>query len=91
MVVATKEEEPQEPEEIAEETEIPEEKHAWVLGLDDYCDASCSAQAFVRVVLPSGDVLDFCGHHFELFKADFTDDHEIIDERDRINIKKGYS
>lgn len=30
----------------------------------DRCDAQCSAQARVRVVLSNSGVLDFCVHHF---------------------------
>ena len=33
-----------------------------VLRAEDRCDR-CGAQALVRVVLPSGELL-FCGHHF---------------------------
>jgi len=30
----------------------------------DRCDADCSAQAYVRVSLPTGSPLLLCGHHF---------------------------
>jgi hypothetical protein len=34
------------------------------LTVSDRCDApDCSAQAYVRAKLPSGRLLDFCGHH----------------------------
>ncbi len=57
----------------------------------DRCDyASCSAQAYVRVIGMSGDLL-FCSHHYNKINA--TDSgrsaisnfaYEVIDERDRL-------
>ncbi|MCF2706301.1 hypothetical protein I6E29_03330 [Arcanobacterium haemolyticum] len=50
----------------------------------DRCDA-CGAQAYVRVVLPYGELL-FCGHHatqhLDKLSADAV---EIIDERSAIH------
>lgn len=34
------------------------------LTAQDRCDADCSAQAYVRVSLPVGAPLLFCGHHY---------------------------
>lgn len=31
----------------------------------DRCDVGENAQALVRVLLPSGNALDWCGHHYE--------------------------
>jgi hypothetical protein len=56
----------------------------------DRCDAGCTAQAYVKVVGVSGELL-FCGHHYE--KAMSTPSgydnmmkfaYEFIDERDRL-------
>ena len=41
------------------------------LGLDDYCD-SCGAQAYVRVTLPTGQLL-FCAHHADRHKDSLID------------------
>ena len=41
------------------------------LGFGDYCD-SCGAQAYVRVTLPSGELL-FCAHHAERHKDSLID------------------
>lgn len=58
------------------------------LTLSDRCD-ECGAQAFVRVFLPSGDLL-FCGHHFAEKEPTFVArGYEIQDERDRINKPEG--
>jgi hypothetical protein len=41
------------------------------LGFGDYCD-SCGAQAYVRVTLPSGELL-FCAHHADKHKDSLID------------------
>jgi hypothetical protein len=41
------------------------------LAMDDYCD-SCGAQAYVRVTLPSGQLL-FCAHHADRHKDSLID------------------
>ena len=55
-----------------------------VLTASDRCDR-CGAQAFVRVTLPTGGTLIFCGHHArkheEKLKLIAT---EYIDETDRL-------
>ncbi len=54
------------------------------LTASDRCDR-CGAQAFVRVTLPTGGTLIFCGHHArkheEKLKLIAT---EYIDETDRL-------
>lgn len=41
------------------------------LGFGDFCD-SCGAQAYVRVTLPSGELL-FCAHHADRHKDSLID------------------
>lgn len=50
----------------------------------DRCDR-CNAQAYVRVVLPNGGDLLFCGHHWARH-ADVLrpQAREVIDETDRL-------
>ncbi len=49
----------------------------------DRCDR-CGAQAYVRVVLPGGELL-FCGHHARAHAPAYADKAvSIQDERDRI-------
>lgn len=49
----------------------------------DRCDR-CGAQAYVRVVLPVGELL-FCGHHAREHAPAYTDvATSIQDERDRL-------
>jgi hypothetical protein len=56
-----------------------------VLGATDRCDR-CSAQAYVRVILPGGADLLFCahhwGHHEPVLRAQAE---EIIDELHRLS------
>ncbi len=61
----------------------------WQLTLSDRCDR-CSAQAFVRVVGVTGDLL-FCAHHYNKimdnavgYDAMMKFAYEILDERDRL-------
>lgn len=62
----------------------------WTLTNNDRCDAECSAQAFVKVVGVSGELL-FCSHHYDKI-ADNPVGYEklskfayqIIDERERL-------
>jgi hypothetical protein len=56
----------------------------------DRCDAECSAQAYVKVVGVSGELL-FCSHHYNKIinnpvGADKMEKfaYQIIDERDRL-------
>ncbi len=54
----------------------------------DRCDR-CGAQAYVRVVLPTGDLL-FCGHHARKHADAFTDVAlHIQDEMERLAEEHG--
>lgn len=54
----------------------------------DRCDR-CGAQAYVRVVLPSGELL-FCAHHARRHASAFTEVAvEIQDETDRLLAEYG--
>lgn len=54
------------------------------LSATDRCDR-CGAQAFVRVVLPGGADLFFCGHHWSRHEAALRDRSvEVIDETHRL-------
>lgn len=56
----------------------------------DRCD-KCSAQAFVRTVLLTGDLL-FCGHHFSADEAKLRELAVLVqDERESINAKPSQS
>ena len=62
----------------------------WTLTNMDRCDANCSAQAFVKAVGVSGELL-FCSHHYNriLYNADGYANlekfaYKIIDERERL-------
>lgn len=62
------------------------ETKEWVLTATDRCDGpSCSAQAYVKAVGVSGELL-FCGHHYNSFNGEKLSSfaYEIIDERDRL-------
>lgn len=61
----------------------------WQLNLSDRCDR-CSAQAFVKVVGVTGDLL-FCAHHYNKimdnavgYDAMMKFAYEIIDEREKL-------
>ncbi|MGA1248238.1 MAG: DUF7455 domain-containing protein [Candidatus Nanopelagicales bacterium] len=50
------------------------------LQVSDRCDR-CGAQAYVKVVLPTGGILFFCGHHYTANKAQIQQQAaEIVDE-----------
>jgi len=54
------------------------------LGAMDRCDR-CNAQAYVRVVLPGGADLLFCGHHWGHHEAVLRPQAaEVIDELHRL-------
>lgn len=62
----------------------------WTLTNMDRCDASCSAQAFVKAVGVSGELL-FCSHHYNEIVGNAVGYHnlekfayQIIDERERL-------
>lgn len=61
----------------------------WQLTLSDRCDR-CSAQAFVKVVGVTGDLL-FCAHHYNKimdnavgYDAMMKFAYEIVDEREKL-------
>lgn len=64
-------------------------KKEWVLDINDRCDR-CSAQAFVKVVGVTGDLL-FCSHHYNKimdnavgYDAMTKFAYEVIDEREKL-------
>jgi len=66
------------------------DQQEWTLTNLDRCDASCSAQAFVKAVGVSGD-LCFCSHHYNRIANDANAfeklskfAYQIIDERERL-------
>ena len=55
------------------------------LSTSDRCDR-CSAQAYVRVVLPGGADLLFCGHHWSRHEGALRDQAvEVVDETHRLS------
>lgn len=71
--------------------QVTKEKIEWTLTALDRCDAGkCSAQAFVRVVGVSGELL-FCSHHYNKIVDNAVGydklskfAYQIIDERERL-------
>lgn len=66
------------------------DQQEWTLTNNDRCDAECSAQAFVKAVGVSGELL-FCSHHYNgiVDNAVGYDKlskfaYQIIDERERL-------
>lgn len=62
----------------------------WTLTSNDRCDAECSAQAYVKAVGVSGELL-FCSHHYnKIFNNAIGYDrlekfaYQVTDERDRL-------
>ena len=62
----------------------------WTLTAADRCDSDCTAQAYVRVVGVSGDLM-FCGHHYEKIMSSPSGyekmmqfSFEFTDERDKL-------
>ncbi len=54
------------------------------LSATDRCDR-CGAQAYVRVVLPGGTDLLFCGHHWSAHESVLREQAvEVIDETHRL-------
>lgn len=59
-----------------------------VLTLLDRCDACTVAAAWVRAYFISGQELDFCSHHWNLYYPMFRDTiSDFVDEREYINAK----
>ena len=68
-------------------------KPDWILNINDRCDR-CSAQAFVKVVGVTGDLL-FCSHHYNKimdnavgYDAMIKFAYEVIDEREKLQENK---
>ncbi len=70
--------------------QVLKDKVEWTLTALDRCDAYCSAQAFVKAVGVSGELL-FCSHHYNSIVnnaigydklSKFA--YQIIDERERL-------
>lgn len=66
-----------------------EQQEVWLLDANDRCDR-CGAQAYIKVVGKSGDLL-FCGHHYNKimdnavgYDAMMKFAIEILDERERL-------
>jgi hypothetical protein len=62
----------------------------WTLDNSDRCDADCSAQAYVRAVGVSGELL-FCSHHYNKIYNNAVGyanlekfAYQIIDEREKL-------
>lgn len=55
------------------------------LSATDRCDR-CNAQAYVRVILPGGSDLLFCGHHWNRHEPVLRPQAiEVVDETHRLN------
>jgi len=71
-------------------TMIKQEEQVWLLDATDRCD-SCAAQAYVKVIGKSGELL-FCSHHYNKI-MDTANGYDkmmkfmidIVDERSRLN------
>ncbi len=70
--------------------QVVKDQQEWTLTAIDRCDASCSAQAYVRVVGVSGELL-FCSHHYNKITNNAVGyanlekfAYQIIDERERL-------
>ena len=70
-------------------TMIEQEEKVWLLDATDRCDR-CSAQAYIKVIGSSGELL-FCGHHYNKVMDDKSGYDkmmkfmvEVIDERARL-------
>jgi hypothetical protein len=66
------------------------DQEQWTLTNMDRCDANCSAQAFVKAVGVSGELL-FCSHHYNKIMNSENGyanlekfAYQIIDERERL-------
>ena len=66
------------------------DKKEWTLNVIDRCDANCSAQAYVKAVGMSGELL-FCSHHYNQIINNAVGyanlekfAYQIIDERERL-------
>jgi hypothetical protein len=71
-------------------TMIEQEEQVWLLDATDRCDR-CAAQAYVKVIGQSGELL-FCSHHYNKVVDDAVGYEkimkfmvEVIDERSRLS------
>lgn len=61
-----------------------------VLSATDRCDR-CGAQAYVRVMLPGGTDLQFCGHHWTAHEEKLRPQAlEVIDETHRLTVTPSF-
>lgn len=70
--------------------QVLKDQEEWTLTAVDRCDADCSAQAYVRVVGMSGELL-FCSHHYNKITNNAVGydklskfAYQIVDERERL-------
>lgn len=70
--------------------QVVTDKVEWTLTVADRCDANCSAQAFIRAVGVSGDLL-LCSHHYNNIINNAVGyanlekfAYQIIDEREKL-------
>lgn len=70
--------------------QVLKDQSEWTLTALDRCDANCSAQAYVKAVGVSGELL-FCSHHYNKIVNNAVGysnlekfAYQIIDERDRL-------
>tara|TARA_R110001606_G_scaffold380694_2_gene541364 strand:+ start:555 stop:806 length:252 start_codon:yes stop_codon:yes gene_type:complete len=63
---------------------------SWQLTANDRCDAECSAQAYIKIIGVSGELM-FCVHHYEKimsnpsgYDAMMKFGFEFLDERERL-------
>lgn len=70
--------------------QVLKEQEEWTLTNADRCDANCSAQAFVKAVGVSGELM-FCSHHYNKIVDNAIGyanlekfAYNIIDERERL-------
>lgn len=69
---------------------LVKDQQEWTLTAIDRCDADCSAQAFVKAIGVSGELL-FCSHHYNKIVDNAVGyanlekfAYQIIDERERL-------
>jgi hypothetical protein len=70
--------------------EVLKDKSEWTLTTIERCDSDCSAQAYVRAIGVTGELL-FCSHHYNMVLNNPIGYHnlekfayQIIDERERL-------
>ena len=70
--------------------QLLKDQEEWTLTSADRCDADCSAQAYVKAIGVSGELL-FCSHHYNKIANNAVGydrlekfAYQVIDERDRL-------